>query len=293
MLDTSKTRAILAKIEALGLTDRFAPQVADDLARAEELSAATQQPDRSFAQARAEIVAGLADGSLEVDQAREQLIAARNATDPDGLVKAALAEASKAAGNRAGRVLLRDGEAVVTNILAPEGARCVEATLKAAEAIPAEVATAEQAVKAGGKVAAAWKALIEANDRWNALVDLVTALRINEALAGSPSDGFLNYRNPDLARPGTEALSLLRSINNGAEPRLANAAEADAEWKAHTDRLDAEAEAAAAAAYKRQHHGWSPSPDQRDKAIAEMVAEVEAREQRETERETEREKADA
>ena len=254
-LDTRHSKALLEKLDALGLGDQFPAEARTLLARADQLTDAAQsQEDDRYGAVRRQVVADLAAGTMTPVKARDALVDAHTRSDVGNLTRQALVDAAAAAGRQAGAVLVARGEALISEVFAPEGRRLVDQVTRATADIPDTVTSGDEAILAGPKVSKAWGRMVEANDRWTRLVALVKALRSDRILAGNPNDDFLYYRKPD---PTGGRISLTDALARGMEPRLATEAEAAAEYEEHRQRLAAER---AAAETPRRNRGSSFTP---------------------------------
>jgi hypothetical protein len=186
---------------------------------------------------RAAVLAKLVAGDLDPEQGAEELAVIARLVDRDKAIPSLLKDAAVAADRASWTSIQRHGDQLVDD-LRPIVTKIVQRSLQLADVIPDGVRDDEQAVRAGGKIAAAWAELRHLQDQWRLLHALTDELRsggalpVNDPKPYPPSYLPADYRygNPELVTQtsfGTvpAPLHLAEAHQLGARPGIYSAAE--------------------------------------------------------------------
>jgi hypothetical protein len=239
------TRAVLDGLDGLGLNDAL-PEVREALARLEELDAAARTGAGHWDLTRDAIVRRLAAGEIGIDEAIGETVDAQRRSERHGVGADIIARATRSAAAATWRLLVKAGDSIVTDHLAPLVADTVALVGETAATLPPTVTDHASAIAAGPKAAAAWLKLTAAHDRWSAAQRLADNLRrwgvlsvpagVEVTAAPKPLIdpplplGVFRFRRLDLTTPPGKrhpALALADDHAAGAGPGLYTGAEVD------------------------------------------------------------------
>ena len=241
---------VLRALDDLGLADTV-PEVraARDLALA--LAERARQAPTDYRHLSNQLARQLADGTLDIDTAVDQIAEADRASARHGAAVELLRQASGIAHTRSAELLAATADDLLETVLAKHAEKVVATATKAAGKLPDWLTDDTEAVKAEKAIRDAWAQLTECAATWRQLTDLARHLRLRGFLtvpkiAEDAPRHLFEYRHPDLApsfdprHPPLPPLRLAADIAAGAEPALVTPAEVAARLEAEQARHDAE-----------------------------------------------------
>ena len=291
MTSITSMRSIADTLTDLGMLDRIRAEFVPGLDRAEALHRQARQAPDTYASGRLDLLRRLAAGDTTPEDARAQYASLAPLEDARAGAVRLLADASGMAARNAEKALRRDSGRLL-DALAARVAELVDITRTAANALPADVRSADAAISAGPKVVKVWQALDQAAAEWRSIRGLVKALRQGEHIPGNPADvdlfygsaeglALANRRRTQEKIPGTLYLALL--IDSGADPCLLTPDDLAA--RIAEEEAAAAAKAAAEAPAPRRGSSYSPphgmDGDAVDERLAELYADAKAEPQAE------------
>lgn len=173
-------RKLLSGLDTLGLTEAL-PEVRELMTRADRLAAVRTDAKAHRERGRAGLLSGLADGTLDLDDAADALARIEALSATQGALPALTRDAAETAQRRAWTVLCGHGDALVSD-LAPIVDAAVTEAVELAASVPGNVTDAAGASRAGGEAAATWARLTELRDQWEAAHRLLDDARVTGAL---------------------------------------------------------------------------------------------------------------
>lgn len=242
-MSPSSLRSLHDYLAQLDLLEHF-PRLGEYLDRADVLREQAGVAPQEYQRRQRALVDDLAEGRVTAEDAAERVIEALAATDRDGEGQRTLKAASEAALRKAERLLATKGEAIVTDLLAPEVDKITAETEKVYAALPEGVNAPEEAIAAGTKASNAWRRLDELTRRWDTVCALIRDLRRHDLLRGNPNALDLFWDDPNhvnrLTRNVHATLQLAVRIGNGHPPAVRTVAQLEAHLREQSEQAERE-----------------------------------------------------